>query len=405
MPNSTVSLRRRKPTKPQPDFPLFPHASGHWCRKIKGRFHYFGKWRDDPRGEAALELWLEQKDYLLAGRTPPSTPDGLTVGDLCNCFLTAKERQRDAGDIRPKTFAEYYATCRLVVDAFGKTRLAADVRAEDFEALRASLSKRLGVHGLSREVQQVRSLFKYGFDAGLMERPARFGPTFKRPSKRIMRAHRQKSGPRMFGAPEIRKLLENAEQPLKAMIMLGINCGFGNTDCGTLPKRAVDLVNGWIDYPRPKTAVERRCPLWPETIAAVKEAVARRPKAQLEEHDELVFITSRGQPWAKDTPDNPVSKEFRKLLDRIDAAAVKQANTRKSQQPPRLHRPGLGFYALRHTFETIAGESRDQVAIDFIMGHADASMAGLYREWISDERLRGVVDVVRQWLFPKGKQC
>lgn len=58
------------------------------------------------------------------------------------------------------------------------------------------------------------------------------------------------------------------------------------------------------------------------------------------------------------------------------------------------------FYALRHTFETIAGESRDQVAVNALMGHVDSSMAGVYRERISDERLLAVVETVRSWLWP-----
>ena len=64
-----------------------------------------------------------------------------------------------------------------------------------------------------------------------------------------------------------------------------------------------------------------------------------------------------------------------------------------------LHRSGLGFYALCHVFETVGGGSRDQVAVDSIMGHADESMAGMCRERIEDSRLLAVTEHVRQWLF------
>jgi len=190
----------------------------------------------------------------------------------------------------------------------------------------------------------------------------------------------------MFEAAELRTIIDAAPVPLTAMVLLGINCGFGNHDCGTLPLSALDLDNGWVDYPRPKTAVERRCPLWPETIEAIRDAIEARPKAKLPEHAELVFITRCGSPWAKDVADSPITKETRKLLDKL-----------------KLHRPGLGFYALRHTFETIAGGSLDQVAVNHIMGHVDSSMAGVYRERIDDKRLVAVVEHVHTWLFGEHK--
>ena len=381
MANSTL---RPKPAKPYPDFPLFPHATGRWAKKIRGKLHYFGPWRN---ADAALAKYLDERDALHAGRTPHVGGSGPTVRDLCNRFLSAKEAQRDASDITPATFADYLASCRIVVDAFGKTRLVDDLTSEDFEVLRASLAKRLNPTSLGNEVQRIRVAFKYGYDAGLIDKPIRFGPTFKRPAKRILRAIRQKKGPRMWEPAQLRQIIAAADQPLKAMIMLGVNCGFGNADCGTLPMSALDLRTGWVNYPRPKTAIERRCPLWPETIAEIKAAIAERPKPKQPEHANLVFVTKYGGPWAKDTNDNPITKEMRKLLDELE-----------------LHRPGLGFYALRHTFETIAGESRDQVAVNHIMGHADASMAGVYRERISDERLKDVVNVVRGWLFGKPKE-
>jgi len=375
MPKATI----QKPAKPYPDFPLFPHATRRWAKKIRGRFHYFGPWADP---DAALQKYLDQRDDLHAGRTPRADTGGLTVRDMCNRFITAKEIQRDADDITPRTFVDYFKTGKLIVESFGKNRLVVDLAADDFEQLRKSLSKTRNPNTLGNEIQRIRVAFKYAYDAGLVDNPVRFGPTFKRPAKRILRALRQKKGLRMFEADELRQIIATAEQPLKAMIFIGINCGFGNNDCGTLPMNAIDLKGGWVNYPRPKTAIERRCPLWAETTEAIQKAIDQRPKPKMNEHQHLVFITKYGQPWAKDTPDSPVTKEMRKLLDKL-----------------KLHRPGLGFYALRHTFETIASESRDQVAVNHIMGHADQNMAGVYRERISDERLLDASNTVRTWLF------
>jgi integrase len=172
------------------------------------------------------------------------------------------------------------------------------------------------------------------------------------------------------------------------MTLLGVNCGFGNSDCGNLPRSAVDLDAAVIDFPRPKTGILRRCPLWPETVAAIRDALAHRPEAKNAEHAGLVFLTRVGDSWHTGTTDGPVSREFGKLLRRL------HINGRK----------GLGFYTLRHTFRTVADEAKEQPAADFIMGHEVPHMSSVYREMISDDRLRNVAEHVRTWLFPPGKK-
>jgi hypothetical protein len=47
----------------------------------------------------------------------------------------------------------------------------------------------------------------------------------------------------------------------------------------------------------------------------------------------------------------------------------------------------------------VADEARDQPAADFSMGHESPHMSTVYREKISDERLRAVADHVHRWLF------
>src|SRR5436305_14491614 len=89
-----------KPSKPYPDFPLFPHATRRWAKKIRGQLHYFGPW-DDPDG--ALATYLAQKDALHAGRKPRAETDGVTVKDVVNAFLDHKEALVDAGELSPRT--------------------------------------------------------------------------------------------------------------------------------------------------------------------------------------------------------------------------------------------------------------------------------------------------------------
>jgi integrase len=258
-----------------------------------------------------------------------------------------------------------------------------DLRPDDFGTLRNRMAKKWGLQRLCKTIQFVRCVFRYAFEAELIDRPVRFGPDFKRPSKKEFRVHRAKQGPKLFTAVEIRQLLAAAYPQVKAMILLGINCGFGNSDCGNLPLSAVNLDAGMVDYPRPKTGIQRRSPLWPETVAAIREAIASRPQPKKPEHAGLVFVTRFGDSWHTGTTDGPLSREVGKLLRKLGI------NSRK----------GLGFYTLRHTFRTLADEARDQPAADYIMGHEVAHMSSVYRETISDERLKAVTDHVRSWLF------
>jgi len=390
--------KQEKPKKPYADFPLFPHASGRWCKKIRGKQVYFGKWNDP---DAALAKYLDEKDDLHAGRTPRVSRDGLTMRDLLNRFLTAKRHLVDTSELTHRTFADYHATCERLNDAFGPTRLVEDLASHDFEHLRAALSKTRGPVTLGNEIQRIRVVFKYADDAGLIDRAVRYEPTFKRPSKKVLRRAQQENGERMFEVRQIRKLLDVAPVQLRAMILLGINCGLGNNDCGSLLQKHIDLDAGWLDYPRPKTGIKRRCPLWKETVAAVRAAIDGRPAAKDDADADRVFLTRLGQPWTRDAIVSGDVGKAPKIAPQIDAIAQQFSKLLVDQG---MNRRGLGFYALRHTFETIAGDSTDQVAVDHVMGHVDPSMAANYRHRIDDKRLKKVSEHVRKWLFPPEKK-
>src|SRR5262245_33835387 len=155
--SSRVARSRKaadRPKKPYPDFPLTPHASGAWMKKIRGKIHYFGKWGRRVDGKLvrvegdgwkeALELYKAQADDLHAGRTPRVHSDALTVADLCNRFLTAKLRKKESGELGARMFTEYKEITDLIVAAFGANRPVDDLAADDFEDLRARMAKRWG---------------------------------------------------------------------------------------------------------------------------------------------------------------------------------------------------------------------------------------------------------------------
>lgn len=373
-------MAKKKPAKPYPDFPLFAHANGQWAKKIRGKNHYFGTW-DQP--DEALSLYQRQRDDLYSGRTPRSG-EGLTVRDVLNLFLAAKKTQVEAGELAPRTRLDYIETGKFIVEGLGRTTPVESLSPVDFLRLRGVIAKKKNLVSQTNHIIRTRTIFRWAYESELIENPLRFGPDFKPPSKSALRREKQTKEVRFFSAEEINALLTSAKPVWRAMILLGINCGLGNHDCGTMEFRHLDLKGGWLTFPRPKTGIDRRAKLWPETVEAINDYLPTRKPSKDPELSQVVFLSRTGRSWVRQNKQSPLGAQFSLMLANAE-----------------INRRGVGFYALRHTFETVASGCRDQVAVNHVMGHADNSMAGVYREWIEDSRLEAVAEHVRQWLFRK----
>ena len=97
---------------------------------------------------------------------------------------------------------------------------------------------------LGNAIQRVRTVFKFALTDGLIDRPPVFGQGFARPSAGVLRRHRAKQGPKLFTAEEVRRMIGAPGVELRAMLLLGINCGFGVADSGRLSLSALDLDGG-----------------------------------------------------------------------------------------------------------------------------------------------------------------
>ncbi|MGE4004046.1 MAG: tyrosine-type recombinase/integrase [Planctomycetaceae bacterium] len=364
-----MSKTTRKPKKPYPDYPLTAHRNGYWCKKIRRRIHYFGA-VGDP--EAARKEYLRVRDDLQAGRTPTTKGVVVTLASIINAYLEDAENRCNAGELSPLSFRDYWWSGEQMAAHFGRTVDPEKLTPADFAGLRHSLAARDAPGRLAKTVTVTRMIFRWAYETELLNTLPKFGPGFRSTSKRAARAAKAEAGGKLFTRDEIRRMLDRADGSFRAAILTAINTGMGNTDLSQLTVAAVDLDGGWINFPRPKTGVNRRIPLWRETVDALRETIASRPEPKGGRLSDRVFLTSRGSELVAVTDDgrrvDKLTIRFRHLLEDIRAA-----------------RKGRGFYSLRHTFQTAADDAGDPLATPHVMGHVDSSTAGHYRERIADD--------------------
>jgi integrase len=354
-----------KPEKPYHEFPLFPHASGQWAKKIRGRTYYFGKW---DNWEAALQLFKEQVDGIQSGVVP--TTKAVSLADVLNSFGHSKQQALEIGEINESTFREYIGVADTIAK-LGKHRPFETINTTDLTKLRTMLAKGKAGQLVSpithkRLLTFARMVFIYantelGFNIN-------FRKKLSPPTRAKIREHTNAIGPRMFEATEIKTLLEQAAQPLKSMILLGINCGFGPQDCCCVPTTRFDLDKGLHNFPRTKNNVPRDCTLWPETVEALREIMPRSGR---------VFT---GRKWNR----HKVADKFKELGE---ACGVYQEGTKT-------------FYSLRRTVETIAKTAEvNQSVIDRIMGHERLDMSEVYNQKTFKTSLLKCTNYVHDWVY------
>jgi integrase len=366
MPHDT---RRRQRVQVSERFPAKPRSDGRFQKRIRGTLYYFGANGDR---DAALGEYNLVKADLYAGRAvrAAAVTDGTSLKDLFNRVLADWEADVDAGKLESDTHTAQKRTLRRFLKFTGPARPWSDLCPDDFTAYAAHLHRiKLGPYSFNRERAYILAAFNHADGQDWIERAPKFGKGFRRMPLGKMR---EAKVVRCFESTDVNALLGIASDELFAMILLGLNGGFGPSDCGALPWSRVELANALIRFPRVKNNIPRTMPVWPETLAALRSLRASRPD------DELVFRTKYGNAWT----DNSVAHEFAKLAERAGLKLEK----------------GVGINACRHTFATLANEVRDTDARRHIMGRKLPNLDDIYVETLFVARLRSVTDHVRQRL-------
>ncbi|MHC4187757.1 MAG: tyrosine-type recombinase/integrase, partial [Planctomycetota bacterium] len=336
-------------------FPLTLHSTGQYCKKIKGKMHYFGKDR-----RQALERYLEQAAFLHNGKAKMlSTTNGnMTLKSLCKIYLQHQQAKAASAEITVRHYADQSSCLRKFMSFIGQHRRINEISTLDLQNYRRKLKRAYNsAHRTNLSISIMKTMFHWARKNDVLDHIPNIDAVS---SVKII--HKQRH---VFTSEEIRRLFDFADIQMKAMIWLGLNCGFGCTDCAELKWSDLDLVNGRVKLARGKTGVSRDLPLWPETI----QSFGKIPKSS-----KSVFYTSKDKPLIRTTyhinkdgstkysNTNLVTSKFCKLMKKAGIRAPK----------------GTGFYTLRRTAATIAARSGDPFAVQRLLGHADLKMATRY---------------------------
>jgi hypothetical protein len=105
-------------------FPLTLHKTGQYCKKIRGRIHYFGADK-----KTALNRYLEQAAFLHAGKLPQpkSVTDQLSIKTLCNLYLDHQDSRAVIGEIKLRQISDQISLLKGFVKFVGPYRLLSDI--------------------------------------------------------------------------------------------------------------------------------------------------------------------------------------------------------------------------------------------------------------------------------------
>lgn len=380
----------KRPDKPRPDHPCFPHARGYWCKKVGGRQVVFTRWSEDPRGELAERMWREQEERIRAG-LPPIFPDdesNASLAAIWNAFLDDRQ-----GRITEREWAAYRDAGRRVCSLLGADVNAGHLTPDDFRRLRRRLelgaSGKVGPVTLKGRMRRVRTVLNWAARDGILEAAPKYGAGFDPPTKADERRAKAGAVENVFTADEIRAMLDAADDVRRCWVLLGINAALGNRDLSDLRWSHLEQRAGWLVFPRNKTGIERAAPLWRQTSEAI-DAIERNGAAS----SDRVFRTARGHALVREyatekaiSRHDRVGDAFRRLLDE---AGIERNGPR-------------GYYGLRSSFATVASGAGDPHAVKQVMGHSRGDdITSRYVRLVGeakDDRLRKVVDRVRAWLF------
>jgi integrase len=365
-----MNTRKRKTRSDK--FPLTLHKTGQYCKKIKGKTYYFGKDK-----KLALERYQEHASMLYSSRnTVTHKSFDMTLKTLSELYLQHQLSKVQSSELTALHYTDQSKCLGQFINSLGQYLKIKDISTLDLQKYKRQIKKRYSSQRLNLNISVMKAMFHWAKKNDILTAIPNIDAV-----SRCKIDHQQRM---IFTSEQIQALFEKADAQMKAMIWLGLNCGFGCKDCAQLEWNNLDLEKKRVYLPRGKTGVMRDLVLWPETVDALRKVSHR---------GNLVFYTKHGKPMVsvrctgtgntiKYTLTNMVTTQFARLIKKAGLQVPK----------------GTGFYGLRRTAATLAARSGDPFAVQRLLGHADLKMATRYVQDVS-KQTDDVIEKSRKYMI------
>ena len=241
--NKSKTKRKNRSDK----FPLTLHSTGQFCKKIKGKMHYFGKDK-----KQALERYLEQAAFLHNGKAKmfKATNCIMALKSLCSIYLQHQQAKAASAEITIRHHADQISCLKKFISFIGQHRKIDEISTLDLQNYKRKLKRAYNsAHRINLNISIMKTMFHWARKNDMLD----YIPNIDAVScVKIIRKQRH-----VFTSKEIHRLFDVADVQMKAMIWLGLNCGFGCTDCAQLKWSDLDLVSGRVKLARKKTGIPR----------------------------------------------------------------------------------------------------------------------------------------------------
>jgi integrase len=254
-------------------------------------------YKTDPRGDIITELvpFVFGEEY----RPERPKPDQTTVHHVRR-YIDLELARVNSGQLSSSEFGLCQLYLRYLVEWIGDKPIDKDTWHDYFVHV---LSKAVSLTSKHKQLRYAKNLLRWLGEMGILT-PL---PTYVDSRKYRVNAT-VKEVPTMT-VHEVKTILAASPTRLRVLLLLMMNCGFGQKDCADLRQSEVDWTKGTITRKRSKTKVHHEnvpCvtwKLWASTFDLLKK---------FREKGDLVLLNDDGEPWVQEfmVGDKVVSRDF-----------------------------------------------------------------------------------------------